>query len=231
MKQYTAASCFSTFLLPYVLFEDVLETRKTKVKVCSLGRNISLFPDIAQREEQIDMVWKTIEAANQESPPPGLQQGFKEELRKLTAKKQDLFPWLIATIPRAELSQKGTRDVLTIETTEGVEKIQIVTHPDPMGLPRIIDILREIQKNTKKQVLLMERAMGTKGVFNDLEIAKMTTTFCVQRADLIGYHRMLTVWRETQSAPSVMRVIGHGLEVLNEIEANTKKVLKTLVKS
>lgn len=230
MKQHTTASCFSTFMLPYVLFEDDLKARQKVVAVCCLSWNLSLFPDAAQREEQIKMIWKMFEDDNEEPPPPGLEQGFKEELRMLVAKKQDLFPWLTRNIPKADLSRKGTRDVLTVETAEGVEKIKVVTHPDPMGLPLIIDVLREIQKNTKKQVPLMERAMGTQGVFNDIEKAKIITTYCVQRADLLSYHRIFNVWRETQPAPRVKQVIGHWLEVLNEIEANTKKVLKALVK-
>lgn len=61
---------------------------------------------------------------------------------------------------------------------------------------------------------------------NGLEIA---TAYCVQRADLIGNHRMLTVWRDTQPAQSVKRVIGHWLDVLDEIEVNTKTVLGILV--
>lgn len=57
----------------------------------------------------------------------------------------------------------------------------------------------------------------------------MTTTYCVQRADLVGYQRILTVWRDTQPAASVKRVIGHWLGVLAEIEADTKAVLNILV--
>lgn len=57
----------------------------------------------------------------------------------------------------------------------------------------------------------------------------MTTAYCGQRADLIGYQRILTVWRDTQPASSVKRVIGHWLGVLAEIEANTKAVLNILV--
>jgi len=211
MKQYTTASCLSTFTLPSVLFEDDLEVRRKSVMVCCLGWNLSLFPDSAQREAQIDMVWKMIEADHQESPPPGLEEGFKRDLRKLAARKNDLFPWLSANIPRVAVSRKDSRDVLTIETAEAVEKIQVVTHPDPMGLPRIIDVLREIQKNTEEQVSLMDRATGIEGAFNELEKAAMTTSFCVQRADLIGYRRILTVWREIQPAPSIRRVIGHWL--------------------
>ena len=56
----------------------------------------------------------------------------------------------------------------------------------------------------------------------------MATAYCVQRADLIGYRRVLTVWRATQPAPSVKRVIGHWLGVLDEIERNSQAVLTIL---
>lgn len=216
-------------MLPYLLFEDDPGARRKAVLVCCLGWNISLFPDVAQREAHIDRVWKMIEADNQKPSPPGFAQGFKKELGILVSKKNDLFPWQSESVPNAELSRKGTRDVLTIETSEGVKKIQVVTHPDPMGLPRIIDVLREIQEDTENQVSVMERAMRTERVLNDKQKTQMATLYCVQRADLIGFHRMLTVWRETQPAPSVKRVIGYWLEVLNEIEENTKKVLTLLV--
>ena len=34
---------------------------------------------------QVDRIWKMVEADNQEAPPPGLEQGFKQELRLLVA--------------------------------------------------------------------------------------------------------------------------------------------------
>ena len=43
------------------------------------------------------------------------------------------------------------------------------------------------------------------------------------------YHRMLTVWRETPPAMRVKSVIEYWLEVLNEIEVNSKEVLNSLV--
>ena len=57
----------------------------------------------------------------------------------------------------------------------------------------------------------------------------MTTAYCVQRADLVSYQRILTVWRDTQAAASVKRVITHWLGVLDEIQANTIAVLTILV--
>ncbi|WP_446812184.1 hypothetical protein ACH50O_23180 (plasmid) [Methylomonas sp. 2BW1-5-20] len=228
MKQYTTTSCFSTFMLPYILFVRDFEERKKTVMTCCLGWNISLFPDIAQREQQIDMVWKMVEADNQELPPPGLEQGFKQDLRMLVTQKRDLFPWLMKNIPKAELNRNETWDVLSIDAGKGVEEIQLVTHPDPMGLPYIIEVLRGIHRDTEAQADLIQQARRTPGAIKDMVTTEIVTAYCVQRADLIGYRRMLTVWLDVQPAPSVKRVIGHWLGVLNEIEMHTKTLLGIL---
>jgi hypothetical protein len=228
MKQHTAASCFSTFMLPHILFVRDFEERQKAVMSCCLGWNISLFPHAVLREQQIDMVWEMVEADNQESPPPGLEQGFKQDLRMLAAQKRDLFPWLMKNIPRAELNRNGTRDVLSIEAGKGVEEIQLVTHPDPMGLPYIIEVLRGMQRDTEEQVEQIQQARQTPGALSDIVTTQMATAYCVQRADLIGYHRMLGVWRDIQPAPSVKRLIDHWLGVLDEIEMHTKAVLGIL---
>lgn len=215
-------------MLPHILFVRDFEERKKAVLSCCLGWNISLFPAAAQRELQIDMVWKMVEADNQESPLPGFEQGFKQDLRMLVAQKRDLFPWLMKKIPRAELNRSDTWDVLSIETGQGAETIQLVTDPDPMGLPHIIEELRRIHRDTEEQVELIQQARCTPGALNDIMTTQIATAYCVQRADLIGYHRMLTVWRDIQPAPSVKRVIGHWLGVLDEIEMHTKTVLGVL---
>ena len=228
MKQPTTAACFSTFVLPYVLFVRDFEERQKAAMSCCLGWNISLLPHAVLREQQIDMVWKMVEADNQEPPPPELEQGFKQDLRILVAQKHDLFPWLMKNIPRAELTRNGTRDVLSIEAGKGAEEIQIVTHPDPMGLPYIIEVLRAVQRDTEKQVARIQQARQTPGALSDIATTQMATAYCLQRADLIGYHRMLMVWRDIQPAPSVKRVIAHWLKVLDEIEMHTKAVLGIL---
>ena len=79
-------------MLPHILFVRDFEERQKAAMSCCLGWNISLFPHAVLREHQIDMVWKMVEADNQESPPPGLEQGFKQDLRTLVAQKHDLFP-------------------------------------------------------------------------------------------------------------------------------------------
>ncbi len=55
------------------------------------------------------------------------------------------------------------------------------------------------------------------------------TAYCAQRADLIGYHRMLKVWQEAQPDPLIKRGIGQWLGVVDEIEAHTKAVLGTII--
>jgi hypothetical protein len=229
MKHYTAAACFTSFVLPYVLFVREFEERQKAVMTGCLAWNISLFPDPAQREQQIHRVWEMVEADNP-APPPGLEHGYKNDLRMLAEQKCDLFPWLMTNIPRAELSQNGTQEMLSIRTGKSdVEEVKLVIHPDPLGLPIIIEVLRGIQQDTAEQVALMERVRCNPGVLSDIDRTVATTAYCVQRADLIGYHRMLTVWRETQPAPRVKSVIGYWLEVFNEIEVNSKAVLNSLV--
>jgi hypothetical protein len=229
LQQFTVASCFSSFMLPHVLFVEELEARKKATMSCCLAWNISLFPD-AEQEEHIERIWKMVEADNQESPLAGLQQGFKQDLRMLVAQKQDLFPWTHTSIPKADLIEAGVHDVLRIATGTGTtEEIRILAWPNPTGLPLIIEHLRGIQSNTVAQVGLLEQASSTPGAFTDIEATKMTTAYCVQRADLVSYQRILTVWRDTQAAASVKRVIDHWLDVLDEIQAATIALLNILV--
>jgi hypothetical protein len=112
--------------------------------------------------------------------------------------------------------------------TSQAEEVEILAWPNPTGLPLIIEHLRSIQQNTAAQVELLAQAKRVPGSFTDIEATHMATSYCVQRADLIGLQRMLTVWRDTQPAASVKRVIGHWLGVLADIEADTKTVLNIL---
>ncbi|KAG0291409.1 hypothetical protein BGZ97_005881 [Linnemannia gamsii] len=133
-------------------------------------------------------------------------------------------------IPKADLIGTSNHDILNIVTgNSAAEEIEVITYPDPLGLPFTINSLRGIQQNTVEQLGLLERARGIPGALSDIEVTQMTTSYCVQRADLVVYHRILTVWRDTQPALSVKRVIGHWLSVLDEIDAYTKTVLNILV--
>ena len=229
MKQYTAANCFTSFVLPHLLFVPEFEERQKTTMTGCLAWNISLFPESSQREHHIHSVWKMIEADNPEPPPPGLEQGYKNDLRMLVEQKRDLFPWLMMNIPKAELSQNGTQEKLSIRIGQSeVEEVDLVTHPDPLGLPIIIEVLRGIQKDTAEQVAWLERVRYNPGVLNDVDRTVGITAYSVQRADLIVYHRMLTVWREAQPAPGVKSVIEYWLEVLNQIEKDSKAILNSL---
>ena len=228
MKHHTHASCFSVFALPHLLFIPKFEERRKVLQSCCLAWNISLFPDHQQRAQQIDMVWKLIETDNPDAPPPGLEEGFKGELHMLAEKKIDLFPWLIASIPRADLEQNGLHDRLHVETDNGVEDINLVIHPDPLGLPVIIDVLRGIQRDTTEQVQLLQRLNRIPNGIDDALVKQAIKSYSVQRADLIGYHRILTVWRQSQPAPSVQRVINHWLGVLMKSNSIPKRYLVSL---
>ena len=228
IKHHSVASCFSTFMLPYVLFVPDFEMRQKAVRTCCLGWNISLFHGAAEREEHIDRIWRMVAADTKGAHPPGLQNGFKQDLRTLVNLKADLFPWLLTNVPKADLIRSGGHDVLEIATGTGdAEEIKVVCRPDPAGLPLVIDFLKGVQRDTADQVELLAQARFATGVLTDIDSTKMTTAYCMQRADLIGYRRVLTLWRETQPAPSVKRVLGHWLGVLDEIERNTRAVLDT----
>ena len=124
----------------------------------------------------------------------------------------------------------GVHDVLTITTGTGTtEEIEILAWPNPTGLPLIIEHLWGIQSDTAAEVGLLEQASLTPGAFTDIEATQMATAYCVQRADLVGYQRIMTVWRDTQPATSVKCVIDHWLGVLADIETDTRAVLNILV--
>ena len=216
-------------MLPHVLFVEELGARKKAAMSCCLAWNISLFPE-SEQDGHIDRIWKMVDADNQDAPPPGVEHGFKKDLRLLMKQKNELFPWMHTNIPKADLIGAGQHDVLRIATgTSQAEDIEILAWPNPTGLPLIIEHLRSIQQNTAAQVELLAQAKRVTGSFTDIEATQMATSYCVQRADLIGFQRMLTVWRDTQPAASVKRVIGHWLGVLADIEADSKAVLNLLV--
>lgn len=75
-----------------------------------------------------------------------------------------------------------------------------MTRLDAAGLPHVIEVLRRIQEEMGVQVELMQQMWRTGYVFSDNETTQMATAYCARRADLIGYHRMLTLWRNTQPA-------------------------------
>jgi len=229
MKTHTTAACFATYTLPHVLFVDGFEERRRIAMICCLAWNISLFPDARQREEHIEMVWNMSLNDNPLPPPDGMEHGWKEDMRMLIEKKHDLFPRLMRRIPKAELVQQQPHDVLRIKTDDGSDKIPLVTHPGVEGLPQIIPALHRMREETKKQVETLRRIAQMPGGLKDVVEPRMATAYCAQRADLIGYHRMLTIWREAMPDPLIKNGIEQWLVVLDEIEAHTKAALGIII--
>ncbi len=194
MKPPTTAVCFATDLLPHVLFVDDFEERRRIVMICCLAWNISFFPQASQREEHIQMVWNLSLSDNPAPPPDGMEHRWKSEMRMLVAKKHDLFPRLIRRIPKAELMQQQPHDVLSVRTDDGDDEIALVTHPRAEGLPYIIPVLQRMREDTQKQMETLQRIAQIPGALKKVVEPRIVTAYCAQRADLIGYHRMLTAW-------------------------------------
>ena len=230
MKTPTTASCFATYTLPHVLFVDDFEERRRIAMVCCLAWNISLFPEAGQREQHIEMVWNMGLNDNHPEPPPdGMEDGWKSDMRMLIEKKQDLFPRLMRRIPKAELVRQKPHDVLSVRTDDGDDEVPLFTHPRVEGLPHIIPALQRMREDTEKQVETLQRLAQIPGGLKKVVEPRIVTAYCSQRADLIGYHRTLTVWRDAQPNPVIKRGIGLWIGVLNEIDAHTKAVLRIII--
>ena len=229
MKTPTTASCFATYTLPHLLFVDDFEERQRIAMICCLAWNISLFPDARQREEHIEMVWNMGVDDNPMPPPDGMEHGWKSEMRMLVEKKHDLFPWLICRLPKVELMQQQPYDILIVRTDDGGDEIPLVTHPRVEGLPYIIPALHRMREDTEKQMETLQRIAQIRGGLKKVVDPRIATAYCAQRADLIGYHRMLTVWQEAMPDPLVRNGIGQWLGVLDEIETHPKAALAIMV--
>ena len=86
-----------------------------------------------------------------------------------------------------------------------------------------------MREETKKQVETLRRIAQMPGGLKDVVEPRMATAYCAQRADLIGYHRMLTIWREAMPDPLIKNGIEQWLVVLDEIEAHTKAALGLII--
>jgi hypothetical protein len=229
VKTPSVAACFATYILPHVLFVDAFEERQRIAMICCLAWNISLFPDARQRDEHIDMVWQMSLNDNPQPPPEGMESGWKGEIRMLISKKHDLFPRLMCRIPRVELAQGVPYDVLCVKTDDQEIETSLVTHPRVEGLPHIIPVLARMREDTEKQVQTLQRIAQTPGLLKKIVEPRMATSYCAQRADLIGYQRMLKAWMEAIDDPLIKNGIGQWLGVLGEIESDSKAVLAIIL--
>jgi len=103
VRPHTTASCFATYLLPHVLFVADFEERERIAKVCCLTWNIGLFPDARDRERHIENTLALFFDGEEAPAPPGVRQGYGEELTMLADLKRDLFPWQFANVMHADL--------------------------------------------------------------------------------------------------------------------------------
>ena len=229
MPRRSTASCFTTYLLPHVLFVADFEERQRIARVCCLAWNIGLFPDAVDRERHIEQVLDLILAdAADAQAPPGFRQGFKDELHLLVELKRDLFPWQPDTVTQAELERTPRGDVLSVDDGEAVERIDLARSPAVAGLSLITKVLVQMHRDTQVQRRTLEQARMTPGLVEQVVTGDMLTAYCAQRADLRGYHCMLTTWREASFRPDMTVVVDRPLAVIREVEDDTKAVLGIL---
>ena len=212
-----------------MLFVADFEERERIAKVCCLAWNIALFPDDAERELQTERVLNVILSDAADTAPPGFRDGFADELRMLVEAKRDLFPWRFENVMAADLKRTPHGDVLVVDNGKAVERIDLSRPPSIMGLPIITKALVQMNRDTQAQRRTLEQARVTPGLIEQVATPDMVTLYCAQRADLRGYHRMLTAWREETSMPEMKAGIDRFLQAVNETEEDSKAVLDILV--
>jgi len=228
VRSHTTASCFATYLLPHVLFVASFEERERIAKVCSLAWNIGLFPDARDRERHVENMLPLFFDGDEVPPPPGVRQGYGEELHMLADLKRDLFPWQFAKVMNAGLEPGTGPDTLVVDAGGAVEHIELALSPSIMALPRITKLLVEMHRDIKAQRGTLEETQRTPGLLEQVVGRDMLTAYCAQRADLRGYHRMLAAWCEASPGPEMKAGIGRFLLAVDEIEDDTKAVLGIL---
>ena len=229
MQRHSTASCFATYLLPHVLFVADFEERQRISKVCCLAWNIALFPDDAERKRQTAQVLEVILADMTGTAPSDFRQGFADKLRMLVEIKRDLFPWRFENVMAADLKQTPHAEILIVDNGKAVKRIELARRLPIAGLPVITKALVKMHQDTQAQRNTLEQARATSGLIERVVTPDMVTIYCAQRADLRGYHRMLTAWRDETSLPEMKSGIDRFLQAVNEIEEDSKAVLGILV--
>ena len=162
-------------------------------------------------------------------PPPGVRQGYGEELHMLADLKRDLFPWRFENVMEAGLERAPRGDVLVVDNGKAIERIGLTPPPPIEGLPIITKALVQMHGDTQAQRRTLEEASATPGLVEHVATPDMVTLYCAQRADLRGYHRMLTAWQEEVSMPEMKAGIDRFLRAVDEVEDDSKAVLAILV--
>ena len=228
VRPHTTASCFATYLLPHVLFVANFEERERIAQVCCLAWNIGLLPDAAERAHHIKNTLGLFFDGEEAPPPPGVRQGYGEELRMLAGLKRDLFPWQFANVMHARLEPGPGPDTLAVDAGGTVERIELALNPSIMALPRITKVLVGMHRDTKAQRATLEEPQRMPALLGQAVGRDMLTAYCAQRADLRGYHRMLLAWSEASPEPEMKAGIGRFLLAVDDVEDDTKAVLGIL---
>ena len=143
--------------------------------------------------------------------------------------KRDLPRWRFENVIEADLKRAPRGDVLVVDNGKAVERIVLAPPPFIEGLPIITKALVQIQGDTQAQRRTLEEASATPGLVEQVATPDMVTLYCAQRSDLRGYHRMLTAWRDETPMPEMKAGIDRFIQVVNEIEDDSKAVLGILV--
>jgi hypothetical protein len=230
VKRYTTASCFATFLLPHVLFVADIEERRRIARICCLAWNIALFPDTDDRAIHIEKIIDLIDVdENGAPPPPGYEKGFRDELRMLVDEKRDLFPWQLVNVASANIEHRSMNDVLVVTGEGRRERIDLIVSPGVEGMSAITSSLVQIHTDTLHQRDTLERSRATLGLLEQIVTEDMVRSYCVQRADLRAYHRILTAWGKDARLAKLKPALDRFLSAINEIEEDSKAVLEILV--
>lgn len=229
MKRHTTASCFATYMLPHVLFVADFGERERIARVCCLAWNIGLFPDAAERARHVESTLTLFFDGEEAPPPPGVREGYGEELHMLADLKRDLFPWRFETVMEAGLERAPRGDVLVVDNGKVVERIGLTPPPPIEGLPIITKAIVQMRGDTQAQRRTLEEASTMPRLVEQVATPDMVTLYCAQRADLRGYHRMLTAWHEQVSMPEMKAGIDRFIHAVNEIEDDSKAVLAILI--
>jgi hypothetical protein len=139
--------------------------------------------------------------------------------------KRLLFPWVTGNVSGVAVERRNDRQVLIIDAAGRRDETVLATWPEANTLPRIIELLREMQEDTARQFDLLDNPMVTRAQLSRVVTPDIAAAYCVQRADILSHRRMLRAWRENQPAPSLKRIINHWLGVLDDIERDTIAVL------
>lgn len=205
--RYSVENCFASFLLPYLLFVDSFEDRRNLTDVVCFAWNVSLFGDVDQREMHMAGVFE--------------EEGALVELRSMVAAKRELFPGITQNVKSVELHRGKRHDELRI----GAVNRELVTSPQPAGVPLILMALEKLRDDTKAVFDLLEGSGGVGRVMDDVEATKFSTIYCIQRADLLSYQTILRHWNAEFEALGLLPVLGKWQNQVQEVEALTKAVL------